>query len=130
MKRPVRSYLVLAVLAAGTLAFALPLSAGDRGPVDHAVLTAISAAILWNLVQLGRRLHAAGGAKAVWHLIRTVGFWVIGLVDTLLRRPEDFGTWRPYVGWILLLIAVADTIALGVQEHRIVASLRDRPAQD
>ncbi len=128
MKRPVRSYLVLAALAAGTLAFALPLSAGDRGPVDYAVLSAIGAAILWNLVQLGRRLHAAGGGKAVWHLTRTLGFWTIGLFNTLLLRPEDVDTWRPYVGGILLLIAVADTIALGVQEHRIVAGLQDQTA--
>ena len=120
MHKPVRSYLALAVLASGALAFALPLSAGDRGTIDYVVLSAIGAAILWNLVQLGRRLHAAGGAKSVWHLTRTLLFWIVGLLNTALLRPEHVDTFRPWVGGLFLLVAAADTLALGVREHRIV----------
>lgn len=48
----------------------------------------------------------------MWHELRTIGFWVIGLLNTALARPERVGTWRYGVGWLLLAVAVADSVAL------------------
>ena len=120
MKEP-RSYVALAALAGGALFYALRLSRFDRGPVDWAVIGLILAAILWNLIQLGRRLHRAGGGKAVWHLQRTVLFWIIGLLNTAFLRVEDLGSRKNWVGWAVLLIAAADTVALFLKER---ASMR------
>ena len=116
MKEP-RSYVVLAALASGALFYALRLSRFDRGAVDWAVIGLIIAAILWNLVQLGRRLYRTGGGRDVWHLQRTLLFWIVGLLNTAFLRAEDFGTWKNWVGWGVLLIAAADSVALFLKER-------------
>jgi hypothetical protein len=121
MREP-RSYVVLSALAGGVLFYALRLSRFDRGPVDWAVIGLIIAAILWNLIQLGRRLHRSGGGKAVWHLQRTVLFWIIGLLNTVFLRAEDLGSWKNWVGWAVLLIAAGDTVALFLKERAMTQS--------
>ena len=117
MKKP-RSHLVLAVLASCTLYFAISLSSSGRHLIDWIVLSLVSLAILWNLVQAGRRLYRAGGGKSLWHLVRTLLFWVIGLLNTAMARPEDLGSWKTIGGWAFLVLAAADTILL-IRKERV-----------
>jgi hypothetical protein len=130
MKRP-RSYLALAVLASGTLYFAYSLSASGRTLIDWVVLGLVCLAILWNLFKLAQRLYRAGGRKDLWHFQRTLLFWVIGLLNTLFARPEDVGSWKYYLGWGFLAIAIADTIALHFKERAAIdaAEPPEDPAQ-
>jgi len=125
MKKP-RSYLLLAVLASGVLWWVSDLSSSGRSPVDWLVVGVVVAAILWNLLGLGRRLRAAGGDKAVWHELRTLMFWLVGLMNTVWARPGAGGTWKWWVGIVLLLLAAADTIALYLKEQRSIASANTR----
>jgi hypothetical protein len=118
MKNRRSYYVVNGALASGVLYYVLDLSSSGRTLIDWAVITLVVGAILFNLVQLGRRLHAFEGARAVWHLQRAVLFWIVGLLNTALLRPEDVGAWRPWVGWSLLVIAVLDTIALFRKERK------------
>jgi len=106
-------------LACGVLYWALDLSASGRGVIDYAVIGLVCLAILWNLVQLSRRLYGAGGARAAWHVQRTALFWIVGLLNTVQLRPEHVGTWRPWVGGVMLALALADTIALFRAERRV-----------
>jgi len=127
-KKP-RSYVVLAVLASGALYFAISLSSSGRTWIDWTVLSLLSLAILWNLVQAGRRLYRAGRGKDLWHLQRTLLFWVIGLLNTALIRPEDVGSWKNIVGWAMLVLAAADTILLVRKEHTAMASHLTEPTE-
>jgi hypothetical protein len=113
-------------LACGVLYYALDLSASGRTAIDYTVIGLVCLAILWNLVQLGRRLHHAGGAWAVWHVQRTVLFWIIGLFNTVLARPEHVGGWRTWLGAALLVLALADTIALFLKERRLAQMPAER----
>jgi len=47
-----------------------------------------------------------------WSLIRTILFIVLGLLNTLLIRPEDIGTWKNYLGYAFLLIGIVDAFFL------------------
>ena len=120
---PVRtvSHVPRALVALAALYFVLDLSAGDRGWIEFVVIALVCGAILWNVVQLGRRFHAHGGGHALWHVQRTVLFWIIGLGNTVWARPEDVGGWRTWVGGALLAIAVVDTVALWRRERSILA---------
>jgi len=126
-KKP-RSYVVLAVLASGALYFAISLSSSGRTWIDWTVLGLFSLAVLWNLVQAGRRLYRSGGGKDLWHLQRTLLFWVIGLLNTALIRPEDVGSWKYIAGWAMLVLAAADTILLVRKEHAAMAPDLAEPA--
>jgi len=46
--------------------------------------------------------------KQNWRIARTLLFVVVGLMNTVFIRPEDIGTWKNYLGYGLLLIAVID----------------------
>ncbi|MFC2083433.1 hypothetical protein ACFLS9_00095 [Bacteroidota bacterium] len=50
--------------------------------------------------------------KIVWNYTRTVIFYFLGILNTIFIRPEDVGTWKHYLGYILLVLAVVDTIFL------------------
>ncbi len=50
--------------------------------------------------------------KLVWQIQRTLLFWIVGLFNTLLVRPMDVGTWKNWLGWLLLALALLDTISL------------------
>lgn len=114
-------YSVRAVLAGGALYFALDLSRGDRGAVDYVVVGLVMAAVAWNLIRLGQRLHEARGGKGLWDEQRTVLFWIIGLLNTVAIRPEEAGTWKNWLGWAILALAVADTVRLTLVEREILA---------
>lgn len=122
--KPPRSHLVLAILASASLYFAWQLSSPrpggssgpPRGPIDWVVVGLLGLAVAWNLLQLGRRLYHQGGGQAVWHLLRTLLFWVIGLMNTAWIHPRDIGTWRNWIGAVLLVVAAIDTMALHRKE--------------
>ena len=50
--------------------------------------------------------------KKDWAIIRTIGFLTVGIFNTLLLRSEDVGTWKNYVGYILLIIGIIDSFFL------------------
>jgi hypothetical protein len=122
MKEP-RSHLVLAFLAGGALYFAFSLSRGDRGVVDWVVLGLFGLAVLWNLFRLGQRLHRHGGGRDLWHMQRTLLFWILGLLNTLFARPEDVGSWKYWLGWGLLVVAAVDSFFVYRKERAAMEAL-------
>ncbi len=126
-KKQPQSYVVLAALAGGVLYFVLDLSSAGRGPIDYAVIGLVALAVLWNIIQLSRRLYRDGGGRVVWRVQRTALLWVVGVFDTALLRPENAGGWRNWLGWAILVLAAIDTIALYFLEKR-GPSRPDEPA--
>jgi len=45
-------------------------------------------------------------------IISIAGSFIVGLINTLLIRPEDIGSWRNYVGYVFLIISAAYLIWL------------------
>jgi len=124
MKEP-RSYLLTAVGASAVMCWVLYLNASWRGVVDWIVIGLVGAAILWNVVGLGRRLGHTGGGKHVAHLLRTLTMWIVGLMNTVWARPGGGRTWRWWVGAVLLALAVADSVALYRRERDSVDRVAD-----
>jgi len=120
-----RSYLINGGLATGTMFFAWNLSRSGRTTIDWIVLALVALAILWNVLGLGRRLYRSGGGRAVWHLLRTLTFWTLGLLNTVWIRPEHAGSWKNVLGWVLLVTACVDSVALYRMEQ---SQARARPA--
>lgn len=77
----------------------------------------VGVAILWSLWGLGRRLDRVGGGKAVGHLMRTLTFWIVGLMNTVLAEPGRGRTWEWWVA-VMLRLAFADSVALYRKEQR------------
>ena len=50
--------------------------------------------------------------KKYWYIIRTVLFYFIGLMNTILIKPENIGSWENYLGYLILILAVVDTIVI------------------
>ena len=117
-----RSYTALALLAAAVLYFALDLSRGDRHLLDYVVISLVVAAFGWNILQLCRRLYAADGGRGAWHVLRTVGFWIIGAMNTVYAPEESAGRWTVIGGWVMIGVAALDTFALHRRER---SALRD-----
>jgi uncharacterized membrane protein YfhO len=46
--------------------------------------------------------------KKIWTLVRIATFIIIGLLNTIMIRPEDAGSFKNYIGYILLMIAAVD----------------------
>jgi len=53
--------------------------------------------------------------KKYWTITRTLTLVIVGLMNTVLIKPEDIGTWKNYVGYVFLIVAVFDTIYLIIQ---------------
>jgi len=70
--KPPHTYLVNAALACAVLYWVADLSRSERTLVDWVVIGIVAAAVLYNLVQLGRRRHGAGGGKALSHRLRAL----------------------------------------------------------
>lgn len=47
-----------------------------------------------------------------WTAIRTALFLIVGLMNTMFIRPEDIGTWKNYIGYALLFLALIDGVLL------------------
>ncbi len=45
-------------------------------------------------------------------LIPALAALIIGLMNTVLIRPEDVGSWKNYLGYLFLLIAVVNSFFL------------------
>ena len=48
--------------------------------------------------------------KNIWKLIRAATFILVGIINTILIRPEDIGTWKNYLGYLLLILGAIDLI--------------------
>ena len=51
-------------------------------------------------------------ATVIRTIARTLGFILIGLMNTLWAKPEDIGTWKTWFGYCFLVLAAADIILL------------------
>jgi hypothetical protein len=40
-----------------------------------------------------------------WQIFRTLTFIVVGLLNTAFIRVEDIGSWKNYIGYLLLHIS-------------------------
>jgi hypothetical protein len=49
--------------------------------------------------------------KRQWPILRTLLFIIIGLFNTVFIRHEDVGTWKNYLGYVLLIIGIADAVS-------------------
>lgn len=56
--------------------------------------------------------------KLIWTIIRILGFVFIGIMNTVLLRPEDVGTWKNYAGYAFFALAIFDSICLYRQFKR------------
>ncbi len=54
----------------------------------------------------------------IWTVHRTLAFWVVGLLNTLFLKPEDLGSWKNYIGYFLLFLALIDTSFLIILHFR------------
>ncbi|NVK50817.1 MAG: hypothetical protein HWE09_13690 [Cyclobacteriaceae bacterium] len=54
-----------------------------------------------------------------WNVIRTMLFLIIGLMNTVFVKPEDVGTWKNYLGYGLLILALVDAFFLIRSKARI-----------
>jgi hypothetical protein len=88
-----------------------------KEPRLHLVLALLAGCVVYWVWDLGRRLHGIWGLGALWHLLRTLGLWAIGLLDTALARPERIGAWRSALGWTLLAVAALDSVTLYRKER-------------
>ncbi len=50
--------------------------------------------------------------KTSWKIIRTILFLVVGLMNTILIKPEDIGSFKNYLGYGLLILGLIDTFFL------------------
>ena len=71
----------------------------------------------WNVLQISRKLHRVEGRAGVWHVQRTVLFWIIGIFNTAMVRPGDVGSWKNWLGWLLVALAAMDTVLLFRRER-------------
>ncbi|MCP4092715.1 MAG: hypothetical protein GY747_04630 [Planctomycetes bacterium] len=111
------SFLINGALACGVLFYVLRLSDVDRTAIDWTVIALVCAAILWNVVKLGHILYCAGGGKYVWYLTRTLTFWIVGWFNTAMIQPEDAGGWKNWLGWLLLAMALCDSVSIWHKER-------------
>ena len=43
---------------------------------------------------------------------------IIGIFNTLMIRPEDIGTWKNYIGYLFLLIAIVNIVVFVIRMTR------------
>lgn len=46
--------------------------------------------------------------KLIWAVTRMLTFIIIGLFNTVLIRQEDIGSWKNYLGYAFLALALID----------------------
>jgi len=57
--------------------------------------------------------------KLIWSIFRTIGFVLVGLMNTLFLRVEDVGSWKNYVGYAFLIIAAIDIIGILISYRKM-----------
>ena len=55
----------------------------------------------------------------IWSIIRILTFIFFGVFNTLFIKPEDIGTWKNYLGYFLLALAVYDIVATIIRYRKI-----------
>lgn len=48
----------------------------------------------------------------VWSISRILCFVLVGVMNTFLIKPEEIGTWKNYIGYIFLILAISDILIL------------------
>ena len=56
--------------------------------------------------------------KKYWPIIRTLTFLIVGVMNTILIRSEDIGSFKNYLGYLLLILAAVDIIINIVKKVR------------
>lgn len=56
--------------------------------------------------------------KKFLSVIIIVAALLVGLMNTILIRPEDVGSWKNYVGYLFLAIAVVNFFFLIRKNHK------------
>lgn len=118
MQRPRPLHTVRAAIGGVALFYAVRLSSGDRAALDWVVLSLVSGWVLWNLAALARQLGAGSAPAGGWWVLRTASFWIVGWLNTGLIRPEDRGSWKHTLGFVILAVAALDSLALLLAERR------------
>jgi len=54
--------------------------------------------------------------RKYWPALRVVAFLVVGLMNTVLIRTEEIGTWKNYLGYLFLALVVFDVIMFTVKK--------------
>jgi hypothetical protein len=44
----------------------------------------------------------------LWSFTRSLTFIIVGVLNTVLIRQEALGTWKNYLGYILLIVGIID----------------------
>jgi hypothetical protein len=65
---------------------------------------------LWQFISKGG--FPMKKSKTSWTIARVLLFLTIGIFNTALIRPEDAGSWKNYLGYFFLLIALIEIIFL------------------
>ena len=55
-----------------------------------------------------------------WEIARILLFVVIGSMNTVFIKTEDIGTWKNYLGYLVLFIAAVEVLFLINQYLRII----------
>lgn len=50
--------------------------------------------------------------KLIWTIIRMLTFATVGILNTVLIKTEDIGSWKNYVGYLFLALAIYDIVIL------------------
>jgi len=59
--------------------------------------------------------------KTKWNWVviaRLTTLLVVGIINTVLIKPENIGTWRNYIGYGCLMVAAAYAIILVIKQIR------------
>lgn len=56
--------------------------------------------------------------RLIWTIIRILTFIIVGAFNTILIRPEDIGTWKNYVGYFFLALALYDILSLIIRHRK------------
>lgn len=46
--------------------------------------------------------------KKYWLILRTLTFLIVGVINTILIKPEEIGSWKNYLGYLFLILVIVD----------------------
>jgi len=56
--------------------------------------------------------------KKYWPIFRTLTFLIVGIMNTLLIRAEEIGTWKNYLGYVFLAFVVLDIVMYLIKKKK------------
>lgn len=111
-------------LACCGLFFALDLGRTGRGLVSWLLVGALSLAIGWNLVRLGRRLFAYGRGPALALELVTAAAAIAAVIAAALASSAAGAPWLAPTSAALAVIAIAAGVPLFRMESAALAAMR------